>query len=131
MHDRRQRILVVEDESLVREVMVEVLTDAGFEVVEASSGAEALHMMDDPDCMDMVVTDLNMPGVDGLAVAYHARRTHAGVPVLFVTARPDLLRASPPPEPVRYLSKPFALAELTGAVSALLSGEQGSAHRVH
>ena len=131
MHDGQRRILVAEDDHLVRDLIVEVLSDAGYDVLKASSGIEAVRLMENPGGINAVVSDLNMPGMDGLEVARQARMHHPGVPVLFVTARPDLLRASPPPEPFRYLTKPFRVAELTQVVTALLDGNHGSAWRVH
>jgi DNA-binding response OmpR family regulator len=90
---------VAEDEPLIRMDIVETLADDGFNVLEASEGSEALRLIDDPDHVVLVVTDVNMPGVDGIAVALHARERHPEVPILFVSARPDLLSLPRTPRP--------------------------------
>ena len=114
------RVLIAENDSLIRAMIVDVLTDNDFDVPEASSGPQAIHLMDDPDHIQLVVTDLNMPGVDGIAVARHARAHHPGVPILFISGRPDLLVAGNPPKPFCYLAKPFRLASLMSAIGGLV-----------
>ena len=99
---------------------MDVLIDNDFDVLEASSGAQAIHLMDDPDHVQLVVTDLNMPEVDGIAVARHARAHHPDVPILFISGRPDLLVAGQPPQPFRYLAKPFGLVSFMTAVGGLV-----------
>jgi DNA-binding response OmpR family regulator len=94
------------------------LEDAGFEILEASGGAEACRLVEDPDNVRLIITDLNMPDVDGIAVAHWARRHHPEVPVLFVSGRPDLLASLV--IPYCYLAKPFSIAQLTKAVGELL-----------
>ena len=59
------KVLVAEDEPLIRMDIAETLSDDGFHVLEASSGSEALRLIDDPDHVVLVVTDVNMPGADG------------------------------------------------------------------
>jgi DNA-binding response OmpR family regulator len=114
-----RRILVADDDPTVRMLMVQTLEDAGFEILEASGGFEACSLMNDPDHVDLVVTDLNMPGADGIAVAEWSRGRHPDVPVLFVSGRPDLLGAFA--FPWGYLAKPFKMEELTSKVVELLS----------
>jgi two-component system response regulator AtoC len=62
-----RRILVAEDDKSVRDTMVDLLSEAGFEVQGARDGDEALHMMQDSS-FNVVITDLKMPGADGLQV---------------------------------------------------------------
>jgi CheY-like chemotaxis protein len=112
------RILVVDDDLLVRQVMVDALQDVGFEVLEASGGAEACRIVDDPDNVALIVTDLNMPDFDGIAVANWARLYHPNIPVLFVSGRPDLLM--PLAGPCCFLAKPFSMEQLTKTVGELL-----------
>jgi CheY-like chemotaxis protein len=88
----RERVLVVEDEELIRLMLVEVLDDEGFEVFEASTGDEAAKLIENPDGFQAVVTDIHMPGErDGIAVGRHARRRHPGIPIIYCTGRPDVL----------------------------------------
>ena len=116
----KRRVLIAEDDPLIRELVVDVLIDRGYEVLEASNGSQAIQLMDDPDGIRLVVTDLNMPGASGIEVAHHARRHHPDIVVLFMSGRPDLLVAGRPPEPFLYLPKPFRLAELLAAVDGLV-----------
>ena len=119
MHGASLRILIADDDPLVRMIMVTALQDAGFEVLEASDGAEACQLAENPDNVALIITDLNMPNADGIAVANWARRHHPNMPVLFVSGRPDLLKALP--QPYRYLSKPFSVEQLAKTVDQLLN----------
>jgi CheY-like chemotaxis protein len=114
------RVLVVEDDGDVRLVVSDALSDAGFDVLEAASGTEALRLIADTDRIDLVVTDLHLPGANGFAVAAGARAHMPDVPVLFISARASLLASLPIPQPCSRLPKPFSLKALTQAVSGLL-----------
>lgn len=114
------RILVAEDEPLVRMFIVETLRDANYAVVEAGSGTEAAVLFDEPGHVALVVTDLHMPGMDGVELAIHVRRRRPDIGVLFISARSDLLETSRTPKPYRFLSKPFSMAALLAAVSEML-----------
>ena len=95
-------------------LIVDTLEDAGFDVMTARSGDEALRFIEKPDHFDILITDINMPGADGLAVARGARARNPDLPVLFVSGRIDLLRqSSSVPVPHRYLAKPFSLSALS------------------
>jgi DNA-binding response OmpR family regulator len=127
MDNADRRILVADDDPFVRMLMVETLKDAGFNILEASGGAEACRLMDDPDDVDLVVTDLNMPDPDGIAVAEWARERHQHVRILFVSGRPDLLRACG--FSWSYLAKPFKMEELASKVVEMLSRPQDQDER--
>ena len=118
-------VLVAENEALIRMDIVDTLTEGGLRVMEAASGTEAVELIDDPDHVALVVTDINIPGIDGIDVSRHARSRHPDIPVLFVSARPDLLTAPRTPRPYSYLSKPFSIFELRAKVSALLAARSG------
>ena len=80
------RILLVEDEGLIRLVTAEYLRDEGFEVVEAWDGDEAARLLDACDGFDVLFTDVRMPGMlDGVDVAVRARRQYPELPVLVVS----------------------------------------------
>ena len=118
----RIRVLVVEDDSLIRSCMVETLADAGYEVDDAETGDLAIKLLEE-DGYKLVVTDLNMPGsVDGWGVAAYAHQHEPELPVVFVTGRPDTLaRLLKVGLPGAVLPKPFALAKLVETVSDLLN----------
>ena len=86
-------ILVVEDDVLIRMILVEELTEAGFDVAEAADGDEAVGILDKADPFPaIVVTDVHMPGSrSGIEVAAFVRDRRPDVPVIFTTGRPDAL----------------------------------------
>jgi two-component system, OmpR family, response regulator MprA len=83
---RKQRILVVDDAEDFRRMISLALTSAGFEVLEARDGIEALHSVD-RDPPDLIVLDLSLPGVDGIAVRHEiaAQAITRDIPVVVVT----------------------------------------------
>jgi CheY-like chemotaxis protein len=80
----RAKILLVDDEAMIREVLAQQLTDAGFEVVVASGGAEALAL-GESETIDAVVTDLSMPGIDGLEIIRGLQARSPGLPAVLLT----------------------------------------------
>lgn len=85
---RRRRILVVDDSPLTRELIANLLEAVGYDTVIASDGAEALEVLDSHP-VDLVVTDLEMPGVDGLELARRLKGhpIHSRLPVVILTTR--------------------------------------------
>ncbi len=82
----RASVLVVEDEPLILEIMSDELNDAGFDVIQAATGEEAVTILQRPDIIDLLLTDIRLPGsIDGWSVAEHARRRSATMPVIYVT----------------------------------------------
>ncbi len=118
-----RRVLVVEDEELVRLILAETLGDAGFAVVEAATGDEAVELIDDPDGFDLIVTDIQMPGrLDGIGVGRHARAQDAGVPIVYVTGRPDSLSSIGSLGPRdAFVRKPYGPLDVMAAVDRLLA----------
>lgn len=115
------RVLVVEDQPKLRDLLSRVLTDGGYEVDAREDGVEALRTLMDVE-YDAVVLDLMLPKLSGLDVLRAARARNVGVPVLVLTARDSVrdrvtgLDAGADD----YLIKPFAMAELLGRIRALL-----------
>ncbi len=114
------RILVADDDQAVRESLRRSLTFNGYDVTLASNGVEAIDVM--ATSPDLVLLDVNMPGIDGLEVCRRIRASGNEVPVLMLTARVEIgdrvlgLDAGADD----YLPKPFALEELLARVRALL-----------
>jgi len=107
---RGESVLVVEDDELVREVLVRGLRDAGFNVLQAENGLAALELAERPEArIDAVVTDLAMPGLRGRELADRLSQQRPGMPVLFVSAHAtdELVRRGllEPGQP--FLQKPF------------------------
>ena len=120
-------ILVVEDDQLIQGVIEEALTDGGFETTIASSGEEAIGLLDaaNPE-FRALVTDINLgkDTRDGWAVARHARQNKPDLPIVYMTgvvgAAADQWASKGVPNSV-LLTKPFAPAQLVTAVSQLLN----------
>jgi two-component system, NtrC family, response regulator AtoC len=106
-------VLVVDDDASVRSVVSKLLTRSGYEVVEARDGLEAIQILGARP-MDLVITDLNMPGADGLQVLRHTREKHPKIPVLILTGENSIrdcveaMRAGA----FNFLTKPFHAADL-------------------
>ena len=111
------RILVVEDGEEVRELLSEVLTDAGYQVIAAVHGRDALRILDDSE-VDLVVSDVVMPGLGGLELTEELRRRYPELPVLLMSGYAPKEAEAPG---LRRLHKPFALADLLQAVSDALA----------
>ncbi|MCB4823293.1 response regulator [Roseicella aerolata] len=126
------RVLLVDDEALVRTTLAENLATHGWIISEAESGAAALAWLDGGEAFDLLVTDLAMPGMDGLAVIREARRRRPGMPALLVTghagdAQVGLLAAAAAGGPFALLRKPVAADELRSRAEVLLQSGQVSA----
>ena len=118
---RTGRILVIEDDELLREALAEVLTDDGHEVRTATNGAEALGELETWGA-EVIVLDLMMPVMDGFAFRDEQRRRdlRADVPVLVLSAVRDLDGAADRIAAAASLAKPFRLEDVLASVSALL-----------
>ncbi|MGN6500836.1 MAG: response regulator [Tsuneonella sp.] len=115
------RILLAEDEVLVRELALEDLTDAGCDVVAARDGEEALAILRQDHGFDALFTDIRMPGlIDGWALAEHARQLVPGIRILFASGLADSQHDIAPGD--RFLVKPYKLADLLSALEELLPG---------
>ncbi len=119
------KILVVEDEAAIRWLIVDLLAEAGFEIVEFDRGEAALPLLDKIR-PHLLLTDINMPGrVDGIALADSARMIHPALPVIFITGRPEAaVRARKLPGPSEVLLKPFAFSNLLTTLRRLVGEAQ-------
>ncbi len=116
-------VLLVEDESLIREVMAESLQSAGFEVLDVADGTQAVHTLHDrPQRFSILVTDFHMPGdFNGAQVAAELRAVRPDLPVIIVTGRPEVLQASWRAElDYNLLVKPYLPSQLIGLVRSLV-----------
>jgi CheY-like chemotaxis protein len=119
----RTTILVVEDEAAIRSVCVETLQGVGYHVLEAPDAMEAFRLIADHAGIDLLFTDLGLPGgVSGRALADAARNVDPGMRVLFTTGyeRPDL----PDRAKAALLRKPFNPAQLAAKVREVLAAKQ-------
>lgn len=116
------RILLVEDEILIRLILEETLEEAGFEVVSADSADAGATISETVDGFDLLVTDIQTPGGrDGIQLAREMRGRDPELPVLFTTGRPSAMsRYGRLGDREVLLPKPYGPAELLRAVSKLL-----------
>jgi PAS domain S-box-containing protein len=112
-------ILLVDDEVLIRMSTAELLTDLGYEVIEAGSAEEAIRVVAEGQSFDFLVTDHLMPGLSGLQLADEIRKSRPHLPVLIISGYADIEGIDPG---VPRLVKPFRLSEL----AAKLDGFRGN-----
>jgi CheY-like chemotaxis protein len=118
---RPARILLVDDEELVRQGTAEMLLGLGYDVVEAAGGAAAVGMVRAGLAPDLLVTDYLMPGLNGVALAAALRALRPGLPALMITGYAHLHDDEAGHLP--RLAKPFREADLAVRVAELI--EQG------
>jgi two-component system cell cycle sensor histidine kinase/response regulator CckA len=107
--------MVVDDDELVRESVAAILEDLCDHVYQASDGQEGLEVLADHPDISLIVTDIAMPRLDGVAFVGRARRLHPALKVLFLSG---LQR---PPATEEFLPKPFMRRALVSAVQHLLT----------
>jgi len=125
------KILVVEDDELLRSAITSVLTDEGYSVEETGHGDEGLFLAEQA-IYDLLVLDIMLPGMSGLEIVKQLRIKTIHVPVLFLTAKDSIedrvaglnIGADD------YLVKPFAVAEFLARIKALLRRKGGGAEEV-
>ena len=83
--EKKPRLLVVEDEELVREVIAEQLIDRGYDVIEAEGGRRALALLDAGCPVDLIISDLSMPGMDGVSLIRAAQMRKPRLPAILLT----------------------------------------------
>jgi DNA-binding response OmpR family regulator len=115
-------VLVVEDEALVRMLVVQALEEAGFSVREAAEATAAMAVLREDGDIHLMVTDVGLPGVNGRKLADEARAHRPGMKVLFMTGYADsTLIEKALPEGFGLIHKPFDLDDLTARAQALIS----------
>jgi two-component system cell cycle sensor histidine kinase/response regulator CckA len=119
-------ILLVEDEAMVRAVAERALTRQGYRVLTAANGEEALELLDatgkDGETIDLLISDVVMPMMDGPTLVRHARERFPDLPILFMSGyAEEQLRRSIDLDRVAFLPKPFSVQQLGGAARDALS----------
>ena len=115
-----QRILVVEDERLIRLWIAECLVDEGFDVVVAEDGDQALGLIGQPGRFDLLITDIAMPGrTDGNVVATAAKQRFLELPVIYVSGRPESLKNAIGARD-GFIAKPYTAAGVSAMARRLL-----------
>ena len=116
-------VLSVDDSASIRQMVKMTLTGAGYDVEQANDGAEGLAKAQGA-AFDMVVTDLNMPNMDGLTLIRELRKLPAynGVPILFLTTESDdvMKKEAKAAGATGWITKPFQQEQLVGVVKRVL-----------
>src|SRR2546423_2220106 len=119
----KKTILLVDDEQSVRAIVLKILRRAKYEVLEAENGEAALRVADSHQGkIDLVITDMFMPGLRGPEVAQKLARTRPGLRVLFISGYADPDMGTALPVGANFLNKPFSGADLAKTVEAALKG---------
>jgi two-component system, cell cycle sensor histidine kinase and response regulator CckA len=115
-------VLLVEDEPMVRTVAERALTRQGYTVITATNGEEALEIIVRGDPIDLLISDVVMPAMDGPTMVREARKTRPDMPVLFMSGyAEEQLRKSIDIDDVAFLPKPFSVQELAEAARRVLA----------
>ena len=117
-------ILVVDDTAEILEFTAAALDLAGYRVVCCASGPEALAALHNGHAVDLLVTDIVMPEIDGFELARRARALQPSLPVAYVTGDAALAAASPPEVFGPILRKPYRAATLTRHIEDLLASAE-------
>ena len=124
------RILLAEDEEALRLLTARALTDSGHEVVTAVDGADALEILTrQGGRFDLLLTDIRMPLMDGIALALSVARDHPAITILLMTAYADQRERAANLAALIHdvVLKPFTLAEIKAAVTDALAAKSPSA----
>ena len=115
-------VLIVEDEPLVREVAAFEFEDAGYRVLEAEDGDSALALLSGSDVIDLLFTDIRLPGeIDGWTIAARARDLHPELPIIYATGYPgETVR---PVANSRFIRKPYLPTAIIATARALGVGD--------
>lgn len=112
-------ILVVEDDSIVRMLIVDVLEELEYKVVEADGGEQALEVLQDQtQQINLMMTDVGLPGMDGRELAIEARKLRPALKVLFASGYAESIDV---PEGMHMIGKPFSIDQLRDKVKHIIA----------
>jgi len=117
-----ETVLIVEDDPAVRALVSEVLNELGYKFVEAADGTEAVPILESGQRIDLLISDVGLPGMNGRQLAEIARQFRPGLKVLFITgyAEHAAVRAGFLDEGMQMITKPFAFDHLTAKVREMI-----------
>ena len=114
-----RKILIVEDEFLIRLTLGEALADEGFQVLEAATGPEALDVLRTRPDVALLLTDIHLPGgLNGREVARQARGFAPALKVIFMTGRPDAMAEGGTPDEA-FIAKPYLPSQVCATARRL------------
>ena len=120
--ERGETVLVVEDEPVVRDLVIEVLHDLGYRTIEAQDGPAGLSIVESSARIDLLVTDVGLPGLDGRQLADRARAARPGLKVLFITgyAENAMFGGSRLDPDMQMITKPFPVEVLAARIREMI-----------
>ena len=115
---------MIEDEPVVRGVILEMLCEHGYRAIEAVDGPSGLEVLRSNEPVDLLVTDVGLPGMNGRQVADQARETRPELKVLFITGYAESVVISERflQPGMEMITKPFELDQLASRIRAMISG---------
>jgi CheY-like chemotaxis protein len=117
-------VLIVEDEAIVRMLVVDVLSEFGYRVLEAADGPTALRILQSEPRIDLLVTDIGLPGLNGRQLADAARVNRPGLKVLFMTGYAETAASSSFLQPgMAIITKPFVMDTLASRIREMLEAQ--------
>lgn len=112
-------LLVVEDDAIVRMLLVDVLDELGYQVVEAEDAEQALAVLGNPQQpLALMMTDVGLPDMDGKELASKARELRPTLPILFASGYAESVEV---PEGMYMIGKPFGIDQLREKVESILA----------
>jgi CheY-like chemotaxis protein len=118
MNANAPTILVVEDDAIVRMLIVDVLEELEFKVLEADGSEQALEIIKDSNQhIDLMMTDVGLPVMDGRELAKEARNVRPTLPILFASGYAESIEV---PEGMQVIGKPFSIDQLRDKVKDIL-----------
>jgi CheY-like chemotaxis protein/anti-sigma regulatory factor (Ser/Thr protein kinase) len=116
----KPRILLVDDEAPVRNVIAELLEEAGYSVTQADDSVSALDVLKTGEKVDLLLSDLSMPGLDGISLIRASQRQRPGLPAILLTGYLADVSSIASNDSFSLLRKPISGTLLTGHISSLL-----------
>lgn len=120
----RASVLVVEGDRRARELMAALLVDMGYDVISTANGDEALRYLYTEESCDLILSDVVMPGIDGVELARRCETARPGLPVVLISGNPEGIASALRAHPLS-LAKPFT----RGRLSEVLETALGTAPR--
>ncbi len=124
---QKWRVLLVEDEAVLRELAAENLQEAGYEVIEAGDGADGLEILQSDAPIDVLLSDIRLPGMNGYQLAEAGRTLRPELKIILMTGyAPGPMPSTLQSAVYRVLQKPFELDVLPEMVAAALDDHDGT-----
>jgi CheY-like chemotaxis protein len=124
--ERSRTVLLVEDEPAVQDVAVEMLRENNFSVLIADDGPHALRLLATDPSIDLLLTDVVMPDLNGFQLAHRARALRPSLPIIYISGYADEARLAAEAVHGPVLRKPFRTADLVHYVTSMLEHSRRS-----